>query len=72
MSYFPTPLGCHKARRRPSKDDRHWGHWRWLLCLPQDRYARAIGIWHNIYKVRPRGVLMYEGTVRLCLTPNPP
>lgn len=68
MSFQPTASGCQKANRRTTTtNDRHWGHWRWLNCLPQHRYADAIRHWHNLFKVTPRGIVVHEGTIRLNL-----
>ena len=73
MPYRPTPLGCVKmtaawpVRERRDLNDRHWGHWRWLQCLPQHRYCRAIRLWWNLYRVTPRGVTVHQGKVRLYL-----
>lgn len=65
MAYRPTANGgCCKTRSR-ALGDRHWGHWRWLNCLPQARYARAVALWWRLYGVRPRGVYLDDGGVRL-------
>jgi hypothetical protein len=57
MSYRATPGGCCKSSDR-NLNERHWGHWRWLQCLPQHRYARALALWRNLYHVRPRGLIV--------------
>lgn len=68
MSYFPVPRGCCKATRRPSLNDRHWGHWRWLNCLPQARYVRALRLWNVLSGgKRPRGVSVNGNGVRIHL-----
>lgn len=70
--YFPTSNGgCRKAYKRLSTSDRHWGHWRWLNCIGQAKYSRAIQIWVRWFGVQPRGLWAnHEGNgVRLCLEP---
>lgn len=68
--FRPTARGCCRMYgriARLSTSDRHYGHWRWLQCLPQPRYARAIRLWHNLYHVRPRGVVALNNAIRLNL-----
>lgn len=65
MSYAPNARGGYRAKSRPATSDRHWGHWRWLLSLPQARYARAIALWHRLYHVRPRGIAVDGAATRL-------
>jgi len=56
------------GRRRPNTNDRHWGHWRWLNCMPQQRYLRALRLWHDLFHRRPRGLACFpDGRLRLNL-----
>lgn len=67
MSFYPTPLGCRKAHSRPNINDRHWGHWRWLLTIAQPRRARAFRLWRNLFHKKPHGLLAGDDFVRLNL-----
>jgi hypothetical protein len=64
MTALATARVC-RAALRPKRSERHWQHWEWLGYLPLPRYSRALRLWKKLHNVRPRGLVVNDGVVRV-------